>query len=89
MDFLFYGVAATNGFDALGHYLRAGLIVNQCTNYATVPIAGCSANFRPVGSASAAAAAPLPVAAEAPAQQPRPAADEAEPLLDYLFGSDG
>ena len=28
MDYIFYQVAAVNGFDAFGHYLRAGLIVN-------------------------------------------------------------
>ena len=97
MDFLLYGVAATNGFDALGHYLRAGLIVNQCTSYATRPVPGCTANFRPVGTSSAAATGQVPVAATATpapraasaAAQPRPAGDEAEPLLDYLFGSDG
>ena len=65
MDFLLYGVAATNGFDALGHYLRAGLIVNQCTSYATRPVPGCTANFRPVGTASAAATGQVPVAATA------------------------
>ncbi len=31
MDYLFYQVAAINGFDSFGHYLRAGLIVNQCS----------------------------------------------------------
>ena len=49
MDFLFYGVAAINGYDAFGHYLRASLIVNQCSNYAVAPVAGCSANFRASG----------------------------------------
>ena len=34
MDYIFYQVAAINGFDATGHYLRAGLIVNQCATYA-------------------------------------------------------
>ena len=34
MDYIFYQVAAINGFDALGHYLRAGLIVNTCSQYA-------------------------------------------------------
>ena len=28
MDYLFYQVAAINGFDSYGHYLRAGLILN-------------------------------------------------------------
>ena len=34
MDYIFYQVAAVNGFDAVGHYLRAELIVNQCAGYA-------------------------------------------------------
>ena len=28
MDYIFYQAAAVNGFDAVGHYLRAGLLVN-------------------------------------------------------------
>jgi ABC-type transporter Mla subunit MlaD len=45
MDYIFYQVAAINGFDSLGHYLRAGLMVNQCASYAVQPVAGCSAKF--------------------------------------------
>ena len=45
MDYIFYQVAAINGFDQFGHYLRAGLIVNLCTTYSTAPVGGCSANF--------------------------------------------
>jgi phospholipid/cholesterol/gamma-HCH transport system substrate-binding protein len=51
MDYIFYQVAAVNGFDQYGHYLRAGLIVNLCSTYATSPAPGCSSNF--VDSASA------------------------------------
>ena len=47
MDYIFYQAAAVNGFDAVGHYLRAGLMVNQCATYAVEPVAGCSANFPP------------------------------------------
>src|SRR4051794_10711963 len=45
LDYAFYQVAAVNGFDSFGHYLRAGLIVNQCSTYAIDPTPGCSANF--------------------------------------------
>src|SRR5205085_5952239 len=48
-----YQVTAINGFDQFGHYLRAELIVNLCTTYATTPAGGCSANFSS-GSASSA-----------------------------------
>jgi ABC-type transporter Mla subunit MlaD len=55
LDYLFYQVAAINGFDSLGHYLRAGLIVNQCSVYAVNPTPGCSAKF-PGATATAASA---------------------------------
>ena len=55
MDYVFYQVAAINGFDATGHYLRAGLIVNQCVTYSVTPVAGCSAHF-PDASASSSTA---------------------------------
>jgi phospholipid/cholesterol/gamma-HCH transport system substrate-binding protein len=51
MDFIFYSVSAVNGFDQYGHYLRAALIVNLCSTYATSPAPGCSSNFNG-GSAS-------------------------------------
>jgi phospholipid/cholesterol/gamma-HCH transport system substrate-binding protein len=60
MDYIFYTVAAINGFDSFGHYLRAGLIVNTCSTYSIRPIAGCSANFLPPTSAAAAGAASQP-----------------------------
>jgi hypothetical protein len=49
-------MAAVNGFDSFGHYLRAGLIVNQCANYAVEPAFGCSANYPRSAGASAATA---------------------------------
>jgi phospholipid/cholesterol/gamma-HCH transport system substrate-binding protein len=57
MDYIFFQMAAINGFDSFGHYLRAGLIVNQCANYAIQPTFGCSANFPRRAGASARVAA--------------------------------
>jgi phospholipid/cholesterol/gamma-HCH transport system substrate-binding protein len=57
MDYLFFQAAAVNGFDSFGHYLRAGLIVNQCSNYAVDPTPGCAANFRQVSASASAAGA--------------------------------
>jgi ABC-type transporter Mla subunit MlaD len=57
MDYVFYQVAAINGFDSFGHYLRAALLVNQCSTYATTPRFGCSANFSASASSTAASAA--------------------------------
>jgi hypothetical protein len=55
LDYLFYQVAAVNGFDSVGHYLRAGMIVNQCSVYSTEPTPGCTANFSGAGASSASA----------------------------------
>jgi ABC-type transporter Mla subunit MlaD len=56
MDYVFYQVAAINGFDSYGHYLRAELMLNLCTTYATPATANpaCSANFQKSATASAA-----------------------------------
>jgi phospholipid/cholesterol/gamma-HCH transport system substrate-binding protein len=60
MDYIFFQAAAVNGFDSFGHYLRAGLIVNQCSSYSDHPVTGCSANFSTASAASAARAASMP-----------------------------
>jgi phospholipid/cholesterol/gamma-HCH transport system substrate-binding protein len=57
MSLLFYGVGATNGYNADGHYVRVAPVVGPCTAYARAPVAGCSANFTGVSAASAAVAA--------------------------------
>jgi phospholipid/cholesterol/gamma-HCH transport system substrate-binding protein len=45
MDYLFYQVAAINGYDSFGHYLRAGLILNACSQYAITPLPDCLSKF--------------------------------------------
>jgi hypothetical protein len=54
MDYIFYQVSAINGFDSFGHYLRASLILNLCSQYATTPDPACTANFQKAGTARAA-----------------------------------
>jgi len=56
MDYIFYQVAAINGFDSVGHYLRADLIVNTCSQYTISSSPDCTANFQDTGSDEAAAA---------------------------------
>jgi phospholipid/cholesterol/gamma-HCH transport system substrate-binding protein len=46
MDYVFFQMLAINGFDGISHYLRAALITNLCSSYATGPVNGCNANFR-------------------------------------------
>jgi len=40
----------------VSHYLRAGLITNLCSSYATSPVSGCSANFRETKAITSASA---------------------------------
>jgi len=57
MDWIYYQVAAINGYDEAGHYLRAGLLLNQCSAYSITFSAACSAKFAPAESSSSARAA--------------------------------
>jgi phospholipid/cholesterol/gamma-HCH transport system substrate-binding protein len=47
LDFIFTGAGASNGYDALGHFLRAEGVGNLCITYATTPSpdAGCRRKF--------------------------------------------
>jgi ABC-type transporter Mla subunit MlaD len=45
MDFVFLGAGASNGYDALGHFLRAEGVANICLTYAIAPQSGCSAKL--------------------------------------------
>ncbi len=45
MDLLYFSALSVNGFDEVGHYLRAALIVNTCTDYAISPVPGCESHF--------------------------------------------
>jgi ABC-type transporter Mla subunit MlaD len=66
LDLIFLGGGATNGYDSLGHFLRAEIIAKNCVGYKVAPQGGCSANFikgagsGTEGSASASAATSSP-----------------------------
>jgi ABC-type transporter Mla subunit MlaD len=59
LDYIFFQATAVNGFDTAGHFLRAALIVNTCSEYAAAPVSGCSANFTAAPAARAASAGPI------------------------------
>ena len=56
MDYIFFQATAINGYDSVSHFLRAALIVNVCSQYATTPVGGCSANFQTAAPAAGASA---------------------------------
>jgi ABC-type transporter Mla subunit MlaD len=99
MGLLFYGTAASNGFDSIGHYVRDEVLVGSCTGYATSPVPGCSANFQHSGGAtdvaSRATSATTRGIGRVVSQAVRAAAPSArraawfKGLLGYLIGGHG
>jgi phospholipid/cholesterol/gamma-HCH transport system substrate-binding protein len=46
VDAIFNGAGATNGYDALGHFLRGMAVINPtCLSYAIAPTSGCNGRF--------------------------------------------
>jgi ABC-type transporter Mla subunit MlaD len=58
MKVIFNTVAATNGFDQTGHYLRTEALVGGCSSYAKIQVPGCGATFGIPGAAADLPAAP-------------------------------
>jgi ABC-type transporter Mla subunit MlaD len=66
MNYIFFQMTAINGFDEISHYLRASLLVNTCSTYATTgETPGCAAHFTPRKAIRSSAAASEAVAAPA------------------------
>jgi phospholipid/cholesterol/gamma-HCH transport system substrate-binding protein len=59
MDFIFLGAGSTNGYDALGHFLRTeGVVAATCLTYAIAPAGGCPGKlFNTSGAATTASSA--------------------------------
>jgi ABC-type transporter Mla subunit MlaD len=66
LDYVFYQVAAINGYDNFGHYLRARLILNTCSRYYTRVVAGCGAKFAASAAHSSAVSASAAGASDDP-----------------------
>ncbi|MGH2952702.1 MAG: MlaD family protein [Solirubrobacterales bacterium] len=45
LRFVYRAAGTFNGFDSLGHFLRAFLLITNCNDYVTSPQTGCIANF--------------------------------------------
>jgi ABC-type transporter Mla subunit MlaD len=57
LDFVFLGGSSLNGYDSLGHFLRAEIIAKTCVGYRVTPQSGCSANFVKTSAEGSAASA--------------------------------
>jgi len=57
LDFIFLGTGASNGYDALGHFLRTEGVANICLEYKTVPFGACNRKLFNTGSSATAASA--------------------------------
>jgi ABC-type transporter Mla subunit MlaD len=53
LDFVFLGTNASNGYNSLGHFLRAVVVAKNCNGYKVEPQLGCSANFASGAAAQA------------------------------------
>ena len=69
LDFIFLGAGAANGYDALGHFLRAEAVGNGCLTYAIVAESKCaSSKLFNQNSSGASEATPASVGDAATAQ---------------------
>jgi ABC-type transporter Mla subunit MlaD len=88
-NFLYYLALSTNGFDSVGHYLRAGLVTNGCSNYFTQTSTACRATFfDPTASASARLASPRAAFARS-ARTSKGSVSAQGTLLQGLLGAPG
>jgi len=60
LDLIFLGGGGLNGYDSLGHFVRAEVLGKNCVGYKVAPQSGCSANFVKGAEGSAASAASSP-----------------------------
>lgn len=63
LDLIFLGGSGLNGYDSLGHFVRAEIVAKTCVGYKTVPQGGCSANFIQTSGSSGSAASASAVGA--------------------------
>jgi ABC-type transporter Mla subunit MlaD len=68
-DLIYYITLASNGFDGLGHYLRAGLVTNVCSTYALEPSPACRSTFFDPSAESSSASGALDAANADPRKQ--------------------
>ena len=88
-DFLYYLATSTNGFDSIGHYLRAGLVTNNCSTYVLTPASSenCNARFYSAFGDAAADLSAHNAKFDAKAQQSKGSVSPQGTLLQGLIGT--
>jgi ABC-type transporter Mla subunit MlaD len=87
-DFLYYVTLSINGFDALGHYLRAGVLANVCSSGRVHGGGQCNSNFYDPNEAASASAAGAERPRSATVEEPRGSVLPTGTLLQGLLGTD-
>jgi phospholipid/cholesterol/gamma-HCH transport system substrate-binding protein len=67
LDFIFLGAGSSNGYDALGHFLRTEGVANLCISYFISPSTGCGAKLFSTASSTSGSGSPGATAASAKA----------------------
>jgi virulence factor Mce-like protein len=65
LDLIFLGAGTTNGYDALGHFLRAEGVANTCLTYALTPNSACNGKLVSSGTSSSSTASSAATSASA------------------------
>jgi ABC-type transporter Mla subunit MlaD len=88
-DFLYFLTLSTNGFDSIGHYLRAGLVTNNCSSYVLRPaaLATCNARFYSALGSSKAPLASATAKFDKAAKQSKGSVSPQGTLLQGLLGT--
>ncbi len=87
MDVLFYLTLSSNGFDSVGHYLRASLVTNVCSNYFLEISGTCRATFYDPGAEESSTAALEPRTAPEPEPDSGGSVAPTGELLGGLLGA--
>jgi hypothetical protein len=85
-DLIYYVTLASNGFDGLGHYLRAGLVTNTCSTYALDPSPACRSTFFDPAAESSASGSLAPANADPSTQTGKGSVPPTGTLLQELLG---
>jgi len=90
MDFIYRTAEATNGFNALGHFLRIDALSSaECPIYTARPEGGCAARFFEEGGSAASVAKLTETAALLNGGEPHAVGSSSRQALHYLMGEEG